>query len=522
MIPDATVLPWATPLLYLAGALAALAIADDARRWRLAGRIAAAAPLAALAAALFEVSQGTGVDTIGLVMVLLVGLIGWVIVRYLARYLAGEPGQRRYVAATLLTLAAVCTVALSQHLGLLVAAWIASSLALHPLLTFFRERPQALVVAHKKFIASRLAELCLLGALVLIHAALGTLSLPAIADVLGGSAGAAGLPPGLQAAALLVVLAVILKSGPLPGHGWLIQGMGAPTPVSALLHAGIVNLGGFVLIRLAALISAVPAAQVLLVAVGSLTAVLAGLIMMTRISIKVRLAWSTCAQMGFMLMECGLGLYDLALLHLVAHSMYKAHAFLGAGGRVAEYRQGLLAGPAAGSRSAVRRVLAGLAAAVLALGVVAGLAAAWSAGFPATQLPWIVTLILGLGLAPLLGATLRDLPLGLLRVTAVVFVYLVWHAAAGSLTGLPVATPPAALALWSAACFVTLYGVQTVLRSAPKSWLARTLHAPIHAGLHLDERFQRLTLRIWPAPRVTPRSRPSQDPPINEPSGETP
>ena len=69
--------------------------------------------------------------------------------------------------------------------------------------------------------------------------------------------------------------------------------MEAPTPVSALLHAGIVNIGGFVLIRLAELISMAPAAQWALVLVGSLTAVLAGLVMLTRISIKVRLAWSS-------------------------------------------------------------------------------------------------------------------------------------------------------------------------------------------------------------------------------------
>lgn len=84
---------------------------------------------------------------------------------------------------------------------------------------------------------------------------------------------------------------------------------------------------GFVLLRVAELIGLVPSAQWLLVIVGSLTAVLAGMVMLTRISIKVRLAWSTCAQMGFMLMEIGLGLYELALLHLVAHSLYKAYAF---------------------------------------------------------------------------------------------------------------------------------------------------------------------------------------------------
>lgn len=95
---------------------------------------------------------------------------------------------------------------------------------------------------------------------------------------------------------------------------------------------------GFVLLRVAELIGLVPSAQWLLVIVGSLTAVLAGMVMLTRISIKVRLAWSTCAQMGFMLMEIGLGLYELALLHLVAHSLYKAYAFLSSGEAVERAR----------------------------------------------------------------------------------------------------------------------------------------------------------------------------------------
>ncbi len=137
---------------------------------------------------------------------------------------------------------------------------------------------------------------------------------------------------------MLLAFAAILKTAQLPLHGWLIQVMEAPTPVSALLHAGVVNMGGFVLLRVAELIGLVPSAQWLLVIVGSLTAVLAGMVMLTRISIKVRLAWSTCAQMGFMLMEIGLGLYELALLHLVAHSLYKAYAFLSSGEAVERAR----------------------------------------------------------------------------------------------------------------------------------------------------------------------------------------
>jgi hypothetical protein len=139
------------------------------------------------------------------------------------------------------------------------------------------------------------------------------------------------MPATLQAAGCLLAIGVVLRSAQLPFHGWLIQVMEAPTPVSALLHAGIVNIGGFVLIRLAGLVGRLEGAQTLLVVVGATTAVLAALVMTTRVSVKVALAWSTCAQMGFMLLECGLGAYGLALLHLVAHSLYKAHGFLASG-----------------------------------------------------------------------------------------------------------------------------------------------------------------------------------------------
>ena len=139
------------------------------------------------------------------------------------------------------------------------------------------------------------------------------------------------VPLSIHIAALLLAISAIIKCAQLPLHGWLIQVMEAPTPVSALLHAGVVNLGGFMLIRLASVIYTTQAAQALLVVMGCLTAVVGSLVMSTGISIKVHLAWSTCAQMGFMLVECGLGLYALAFLHLLAHSLYKAHSWVQAG-----------------------------------------------------------------------------------------------------------------------------------------------------------------------------------------------
>jgi NADH:ubiquinone oxidoreductase subunit 5 (subunit L)/multisubunit Na+/H+ antiporter MnhA subunit len=105
-----------------------------------------------------------------------------------------------------------------------------------------------LAVAHKKFLLARLADTCMLGAAIAFGSTFDTLRIDAIvADVVA----AASLPAGARVAILLVALAAVVKCAQLPFHGWLIQVMEAPTPVSALLHAGVVNLGGFVLLRFA-------------------------------------------------------------------------------------------------------------------------------------------------------------------------------------------------------------------------------------------------------------------------------
>jgi NAD(P)H-quinone oxidoreductase subunit 5 len=120
-------------------------------------------------------------------------------------------------------------------------------------------------------------------------------------------------------------------------HGWLIQVVSALTPISALLHAGIINLGDYLLLLFSPLLNDVPIALWLLLIVAGLITMAATLVKMTRISIKVRLVWSTIAQMSFMMLECTLSFCELALLHLTAHSCYKAPAFLASGDTVHHY-----------------------------------------------------------------------------------------------------------------------------------------------------------------------------------------
>lgn len=511
MIVDALV--WGPAVVYGGAAAASAARRGEAGAWAIARFASVCAVTLALASAAVAgwraVAHGTPVDPVGIVMTILVTTLGWTIVRYARNYMGGEPRQSQFAAALSFTLAAVCTVSVSGNLAVLALAWLASSLGLHRLLTHYADRPAAVIVAHKKFLASRLAEACLAVALVLIYFGTGSLSI----DVVARQVSALDtLPVSLHVAAVLLAVGAILKSAQLPVHGWLIQVMEAPTPVSALLHAGIVNLGGFVMIRVATLIAAAPAAQAILVVVGTTTAVIAGLVMMTRVSIKVRLAWSTCAQMGFMLMECGLGLYDLALLHLVAHSLYKAHAFLSSGEAVLATRQREFLGAGRpGPQERTTRFVLRLASAPVAVLIVATSVSVWQVFLPEFHLSFVATLIAGLGFAPLLWCRPGRMARGGLRVLALAQIYLLWHLLFGSLVPAPATATPTVLVAWVALAFVWLFAAQTWLAEFPHARLSRALHPWVFAGFYLDERFTRLTFRIWPAPGSVPPSTSARD-----------
>jgi NAD(P)H-quinone oxidoreductase subunit 5 len=269
-------------------------------------------------------------DAVSVVMLLLVSFIGWVVVRYAATYLDGESRQGAFTGWLGLTLASVLMLVLSGDLIQLVGSWIATSLFLHQLLLFYPDRIAARRGAAKKFLAARIGDGALIIAAVLLTLAYGRTE---IAPIL--SAARAGAGGGLAiVGAVFLALAAVLKSAQFPMHGWLTEVMEAPTPVSALLHAGVVNAGGFLLIRFADVMVLAPSVLAGLVLIGGFTALFGGLVMLTQPAVKTSLAWSTVAQMGFMILECGLALFPLALLHIVAHSLYKAHSFLASGGAV--------------------------------------------------------------------------------------------------------------------------------------------------------------------------------------------
>ena len=217
-------------------------------------------------------------DALSAIMLLLVAGIGTVVIRYSRRYLDGDPGQGHFFKWLALTIGAVLVLVISGNLIQFTLAWMATSLSLHRLLLFYPERAGARLAARKKFVISRLGDLCLIGAMLLIYHAFGSLHFGEIfADAeLHARHATEGLSPwsgpGLFWTGLLLVFGAALKSAQFPFHSWLPEVMETPTPVSALMHAGIINAGGFLIVRMSPVMALSPTALNLLAVIGAVTA----------------------------------------------------------------------------------------------------------------------------------------------------------------------------------------------------------------------------------------------------------
>ncbi|MEY3660105.1 MAG: hypothetical protein RLZZ169_930, partial [Pseudomonadota bacterium] len=211
-------------------------------------------------------------DLLGTTMLLMISLVGFVVTEFSRRYLEGDPRHGAFVGHLCLTLACACTLAVAGTLGLFWLAWVGTSLSLHRLLLFYPQRPLARRAATQEFCIARVGDVALLGAFLLLARAAGSDDLATIAGLARRGALAA-TDSGVALAAWLIVLAAVLKSAQFPLHGWLTEVMETPTPVSALLHAGIVNGGGFLVLRLADVLITASAPLHALALIGAVTAI---------------------------------------------------------------------------------------------------------------------------------------------------------------------------------------------------------------------------------------------------------
>ncbi|MGV8969783.1 MAG: proton-conducting transporter membrane subunit [Microbacteriaceae bacterium] len=275
----------------------------------------------------FAASTLLRLDALAVIMTILVLGLSTLIQAFALRYLRGDTRQLWFVVSANLLTAATVVMVCAETVALFALAWVGAGAALVLLLATYWPAHQAREGVRRTGIRFVIADTAFLaGVVIVLIAGNGDIPFSKLANV----AGTVPLPVQL-ALALLLVTAALARSSQIPFHGWLPFTLAAPTPVSALLHAGVVNAGAILLIRFAPAIAVHTTVMTIIFLAGVATLVYASSMRLVRPDVKGRLVFSTMAQMGFMIMACGLGLFAAAIFHLVAHSLFKSALFLGAG-----------------------------------------------------------------------------------------------------------------------------------------------------------------------------------------------
>ncbi|WP_254837715.1 proton-conducting transporter transmembrane domain-containing protein [Natronomonas marina] len=292
---------------------------------------------ASIAVLIVSVRFGVGWELPGLVAVDGLTVLMWVVVTFFSgivhsysrRYMAGSTHKTRFFLATFGFTTSVMALVAADHVALFGFLWVAMGLLMAELIGInegWKQARAAAAVARKYFLASSALLGVALTALWWTTGATTVSGIGAATDTVGG-------PVWLIAAGALV-LAAMIQSALIPFHGWLLSSMTAPTPASALMHAGFVNAGGILLARFAPVITVDSTLMLAVVALGAASAGGGKLLKSVQTDIKGKLGCSTVGQMGFMIMQAGLGFFGAAITHLVLHGFYKAYQFLSSGEQI--------------------------------------------------------------------------------------------------------------------------------------------------------------------------------------------
>lgn len=323
--------------------LAAVATAVMPRRGRAALWWTAAA--AALVTVLVVVADGpvtilVGADSTGPIagvvadsltvwLLLLVCGVGATVHAYAGRYLSGDLMARRFEAAMALTVGAMAVVATSATVAGLVLGWVLAGIGFTAVAGYRRDLPGIPQLVRSIRRSLLVGDTALITAAAILALAVGHVRIER--DSLEHAATALGV--WAPVVAVLIAIAVLARCAQGMFRGWLRLTVSAPTPVCALLHAGVVSGGGILLVRMGPLAAWTPA-LIGIALVATATAAWASLVVARQPDVKGQLASSTSAQMGFMLMQCCVGAYPSAMVHLIGHGLYKAALFLSSGSAV--------------------------------------------------------------------------------------------------------------------------------------------------------------------------------------------
>jgi NADH-quinone oxidoreductase subunit L len=280
-----------------------------------------------LSAGNFSVGLDLWFDELTAVMLLIITGVGFLIHVYSIGYMKEDPQSRRFMAYLNLFVFSMLLLVLSANLVLLLAGWGLVGLSSYLLIGFWHNKPKAIKAAKKAFIMNAIGDVGIAIGAFLLFVDLGTLTYSGI------FAGAASLSETQASiACLLLLVGALAKSAQLPLHTWLPDAMEGPTPISALIHAAtMVTAGVYLIARFNPLFHQAPKVLDLIVIIGVVGLLMAGLIALVQTDIKRIIAFSTMSQIAYMFVGVGLMSYWSGVFHLFTHAFFKALLFLGAG-----------------------------------------------------------------------------------------------------------------------------------------------------------------------------------------------
>lgn len=280
-----------------------------------------------------NISAGFEVTNLTALMLTVVSLVAFLVNLYSFGYMAGDRRITVFYAYVALFTASMLGLVLADNLAIMYICWELVGVCSFLLVGFWYQKPEARAAAKKAFIVTRIGDLGLLIAILLLfwympgHA----LDFASIHNVFDTQSGIVSMSI-TTLIALLIFLGAVGKSGQFPLHVWLPDAMEGPTPISALIHAAtMVAAGVFLVVRTFDIFEASSAAMTVVSAIGAFTAIFAATIGLAQNDIKRVLAYSTVSQLGYMMLALGVGSVSGAMFHLFTHAFFKALLFLGAG-----------------------------------------------------------------------------------------------------------------------------------------------------------------------------------------------
>lgn len=284
-----------------------------------------------------DTSWSLKVDTLTAVMMVVVTTVSSLVHLYSIGYMHEDDSRARFFSYLSLFTFAMLTLVTSDNLVQMFFGWEGVGLASYLLIGFWYKRPSANAAAIKAFVVNRVGDFGFALGIFGLFFIFRTVNLDAVFAAAPGAVGKTFNFAGydvdiLTTLSLLLFMGAMGKSAQFLLHTWLPDAMEGPTPVSALIHAAtMVTAGVFMVARLSPIFEFAPHALEVVTFIGAVTAFFAATVGLVQNDIKRVIAYSTCSQLGYMFVACGIGAYGAGIFHLFTHAFFKALLFLGAG-----------------------------------------------------------------------------------------------------------------------------------------------------------------------------------------------